>query len=279
MDTLKSRADPRSAGFQANLRHHGKLAEDLRARVDGARKGGPDAAAATQKMRGKLPARERVARLLDPDTPFLELSALAAWGLHGGEAPSAGIVTGIGRVSGRECLVIANDPSVKGGSYFPETIRKHVRAQEIALDNRLPCVYLVDSGGVFLPLQAEVFPDAQHFGRIFYNQAILSAAAIPQVAVVLGMCTAGGAYVPAMSDENIIVKGAGTIYLAGPPLVKAATGEEVSAEELGGGEMHSRRSGVADHLARDDEDALAIVRSIVATLPARGQTPWETQSP
>jgi acetyl-CoA carboxylase carboxyltransferase component len=266
MDTLKSKADPRSAGFQANARHHKKLAEDLRARLDGARHGGPDAAAATQKKRGKLPARERVAKLLDPDTPFLELSALAAWGLHNGEAPSAGIVTGIGRVSGRECLVIANDPSVKGGSYFPETIRKHVRAQEIALDNRLPCVYLVDSGGVFLPLQAEVFPDAQHFGRIFYNQAILSAAAIPQVAVVLGMCTAGGAYVPAMSDENIIVKGSGTIYLAGPPLVKAATGEEVTAEELGGGEMHSRVSGVTDHLAESEEHALAIARDVVAHL-------------
>src|SRR5580765_4690216 len=266
MDTLKSKADPRSAGFQENARHHGKLAEELRARLDTARHGGSDAAAATQKKRGKLPARERIAKLLDPDTPFLELSALAAWGLHGGDAPSAGIVTGIGRVSGRECLVIANDPSVKGGSYFPETIRKHVRAQEIALDNRLPCVYLVDSGGVFLPLQSEVFPDAGHFGRIFYNQARMSARGIGQVAVVLGMCTAGGAYVPAMADENIIVKGSGTIYLAGPPLVKAATGEVVTAEELGGGEMHSRVSGVTDHLADSEEHALSLARDVVAHL-------------
>ena len=238
MATLKSRVDSRSDAFKNNAAHHQRLAEDLRARLETARAGGPAQAVATQRKRGKFLARERVTRLLDPDTPFLELSALAAHGLHNGEAPAAGIITGVGRISGRECLVVANDPTVKGGTYFPETIKKHVRAQEIAIDNRLPCVYLVDSGGVFLPLQAEVFPDAGHFGRIFYNQAVMSAAAIPQVAVVLGMCTAGGAYVPAMSDENIIVKGAGTIYLAGPPLVKAATGEEVSAEDLGGGEMH-----------------------------------------
>jgi acetyl-CoA carboxylase carboxyltransferase component len=266
MEIIPSRIETRSQAFQANARHHRKLAEELKARLERVRDGGPKAAAQTQKQRGKLPARERVKRLLDPDTPFLEMSALAAWGLHKDEAPGAGIITGIGRISGRECVVVANDPTVKGGTYFPETIRKHVRAQEIALDNRLPCVYLVDSGGVFLPLQAEVFPDALHFGRIFYNQAVMSAKGIGQVSVVLGMCTAGGAYVPAMSDENIIVKGNGTIYLAGPPLVKAATGEEVSAEELGGGEMHSRVSGVTDHLADNEEQALKLARDIVANL-------------
>jgi 3-methylcrotonyl-CoA carboxylase beta subunit len=266
MDVIKSRLDPKSAPFQENVRHHTRLAEELRARHEKVRQGGPSRAAATQKKRGKLPVRERVSRLLDDNTPFLELSPLAAWGLHDGDAPGAGIVTGIGRVLGRECVVVANDPTVKGGTYFPETIRKHVRAQEIALDNRLPCVYLVDSGGVFLPLQSEVFPDAGHFGRIFYNQAQMSARGIGQVAVVLGMCTAGGAYVPAMSDENIIVKGAGTIYLAGPPLVKAATGEEVTAEELGGGEMHSRVSGVTDHLADDEEHALKLARDVVGNL-------------
>src|SRR5262245_8416982 len=266
MDVLKSRLDPKSAQFQENAKHHRRLAEELRARIDRVRQGGPQQAAATQRKRGKLPVRERVARLLDDNTPFLELSALAAHGLHDGHAPGAGVVTGIGRIVGRECVIVANDPTVKGGTYFPETIRKHVRAQEIALDNRLPCVYLVDSGGVFLPLQSEVFPDAGHFGRIFYNQAQMSARGIGQVAVVLGMCTAGGAYVPAMSDENIIVKGAGTIYLAGPPLVKAATGEEVTAEELGGGEMHARVSGVTDHLASDEEHALRLARDVVGNL-------------
>jgi len=279
METLKTRVDPRSEGFQANARHHRRLAEELRRRIDTARRGGPEQAIATLRKRGKLLARERVARLLDPDTPFLDLSPLAAWDLHKGEAPAAGIVTGIGRVSGRECMVVANDPTVKGGTYFPETIRKHVRAQEIALDNRLPCVYLVDSGGVFLPLQADVFPDALHFGRIFYNQAVMSAAAIPQVAVVLGMCTAGGAYVPAMSDENIIVRGAGTIYLAGPPLVKAATGEEVTAEELGGGEMHSRVSGVTDHLAESEAHALALARDVVAHLNTVKRVTLDTAPP
>jgi acetyl-CoA carboxylase carboxyltransferase component len=266
METLKSRLDPRSAEFQENARHHRRLAEDLRRRLDKVRAGGPEQAIATLRKRGKLLARERIQKILDPDTPFLELSALAAWGLHGGEAPAAGIITGVGRISGRECVIVANDPTVKGGTYFPETIRKHVRAQEVALDNRLPCVYLVDSGGVFLPLQAEVFPDSGHFGRIFYNQAILSSLGIAQVSVVLGMCTAGGAYVPAMSDENVIVRGAGTIYLGGPPLVKAATGEEATAEELGGGEMHSRVSGVTDHLAESEEHALRLARDIVAHL-------------
>jgi 3-methylcrotonyl-CoA carboxylase beta subunit len=266
MEILKSQLDPKSALFQENAKHHRRLAEELRGRYDKVRQGGSAQAAATQKKRGKLPVRERVARLLDDNTPFLELSPLAAWGLHDGGAPGAGIVTGVGRIMGRECVVVANDPTVKGGTYFPETIRKHVRAQEIALDNRLPCVYLVDSGGVFLPLQSQVFPDAGHFGRIFYNQARMSARGIGQIAVVLGMCTAGGAYVPAMSDENIIVKGAGTIYLAGPPLVKAATGEEVTAEELGGGEMHSRVSGVTDHLAASEEDALRLARDVVGNL-------------
>ena len=266
MDVLKSRLDPRAAPFQENAQHHRRLAGELKARQDRVREGGPSLATATQKKRGKLPVRERVARLLDDNTPFLELSVLAADGMHDGVAPGAGVVTGIGRILGRECVVVANDPTVKGGTYFPETIRKHVRAQEIALDNRLPCVYLVDSGGVFLPLQSEVFPDAGHFGRIFYNQAQMSARGIGQVAVVLGMCTAGGAYVPAMSDENIIVKGAGTIYLAGPPLVKAATGEEVTAEELGGGEMHARISGVTDHLADDEEHALRLARDVVGNL-------------
>jgi 3-methylcrotonyl-CoA carboxylase beta subunit/propionyl-CoA carboxylase len=266
MDSLTSRLATNAPEFQANVRHHRKLAEELKARRERIHAGGPPKAIETQRKRGKLLARERLERLLDPDTPFLEFSELAAWGMHGDEAPGAGVITGIGRVSGRECLLVVNDPTVKGGSYFPETIRKHIRAQEIAIENRLPCVYVVDSGGVFLPLQAEIFPSHEHFGRIFYNQAIMSARAIPQLSVVLGMCTAGGAYVPAMSDENIIVKGAGTIYLAGPPLVKAATGEEVTTEELGGGAMHSRISGVTDHLAEDEDHALRICRSAVANL-------------
>lgn len=268
MDILRSRVDRTSPEFQANERHHRALAQRLRERLAQVRRGGPEAAVAVHRKRGKLLPRERIERLLDPGTPFLELSPLAAWDRHGNEVPSAGIVTGIGRVAGRECAIVANDATVKGGTYFPETIRKHLRAQEIALENRLPCIYLVDSGGVFLPLQAEVFPDRDHFGRIFYHQALLSARGVPQISVVLGMCTAGGAYVPAMSDENIIVRGAGTIYLGGPPLVKAATGEDVTAEELGGGEMHARVSGVCDHLAEDEEDALRRCRAIVAGLNA-----------
>ncbi len=266
MDVLESRLHPGSADFQKNAEHHKRLAALLRERLTQVAEGGPKQARDTQKARGKLLPRERVDRLRDADTPFLELSPLAAWGRHEGGVPAAGIVTGVGRVAGRECMIVANDSTVKGGTYFPETVKKHVRAQEIALENRLPCIYLVDSGGAFLPLQAEVFPDKEHFGRIFYNQAVMSAAGIPQVAVVLGMCTAGGAYVPAMADENIIVKGAGTIYLAGPPLVKAATGEEVTAEELGGGEMHSRISGVTDHLADDEEHALRLCRNVVENL-------------
>ena len=266
MDILKSRVDTASAEFKERAEHHRRLSALLKERLAKVKKGGPDAAIATLRKRGKLLARERLEKLLDPGTPFLEVMPLAAWERHDGEAPCAGVVTGVGRVAGREVMVVANDPTVKGGTYFPETVRKHCRAQEIAIQNRLACLYLVDSGGVFLPLQAEVFPDKEHFGRIFYNQAVMSSLRIPQVAVVLGMCTAGGAYVPAMSDENVIVKGAGTIYLAGPPLVKAATGEEVTAEELGGGEMHSRVSGVTDHLAENEEHALRIARSIVENL-------------
>jgi acetyl-CoA carboxylase carboxyltransferase component len=266
MDVLQSRLDAKSQQYLDNLRHQQALAEDLRAQLKKIRQGGSEKARALHHKRGKMLARERIERLLDPDTPFLELSPMAAFGMHDGEVPSGGILTGIGRITGRECVIVANDATVKGGTYYPETIKKHIRAQEIALQNRLPCVYLVDSGGVFLPLQAEVFPDKEHFGRIFYNQAQMSAQGIPQVAVVMGMCTAGGAYVPAMCDENVIVRGTGTIYLAGPPLVKAATGEEVSPEDLGGAEMHTRTSGVSDHLAENDEHALRICRSIVENL-------------
>ncbi len=266
MDVLTSRVRIGDASFQENKRHHEALVKQLRERLDVVRQGGSADAKKTQESRGKLLPRVRIEKLLDPGTPFLELSALAAYGRHEDQVPSAGIVTGIGVVNGRECMIVANDSTVKGGSYFPETVKKHVRAQEIAFENRLPCIYLVDSGGAFLPLQSEVFPDKEHFGRIFYNQAVMSANGIPQVAVVLGMSTAGGAYVPAMADENVIVKNQGTIYLAGPPLVKAATGEEVTAEDLGGGDMHSRVSGVTDHLALDEVDALRICRNIVETL-------------
>ena len=266
MSVLKSHLKPQSSEFQANRKHHQALAGELRQRVEAVRRGGSEQAVALHRSRGKLLPRERIERLLDPDTPFLELSALAAGGLYDGDVPSAGIVTGVGVISGRECVIVANDATVKGGTYYPVTIKKHIRAQEIALENRMPAVYLVDSGGVFLPLQAEVFPDKEHFGRIFYNQAVMSAQGIPQIGAVLGMCTAGGAYVPAMSDENVIVRGTGTIYLAGPPLVKAATGEEVSAEDLGGAEVHSRVSGVTDHMAENEEEALHTVRDIVERL-------------
>ena len=232
------------------------------------------------RSRGKLPARERVDLLVDPGTAFLELSALAAWEIYDGGAPSAGIVTGIGVVEGRECVIVANDATVKGGSYFPLTVKKHLRAQEVAEQNRLPCLYLVDSGGAFLPLQAEVFPDREHFGRIFFNQAQMSAQGIPQIAVVMGSCTAGGAYVPAMSDETVIVRGTGTIFIGGPPLVKAATGQDVTAEELGGADVHTRRSGVADHYATSDEHALAIARGIVRNLDAPQADPaWDVAAP
>ncbi len=243
------------------------LVADLRARLEEVRLGGSEAARRKHTDRGKMLVRDRVDRLLDPGSPFLELSPLAATGMYDDAVPAAGIVTGIGRVEGRECVVVANDATVKGGTYYPMTVKKHLRAQTVAADNRLPCVYLVDSGGAFLPMQDEVFPDREHFGRIFFNQANLSARGIPQIASVMGSCTAGGAYVPAMSDETVIVREQGTIFLGGPPLVKAATGEVVTAEELGGGDVHARTSGVVDHLADDDAQALAIVRSIVSTLP------------
>jgi acetyl-CoA carboxylase carboxyltransferase component len=255
------------------------LVAELRERSELVARGGGERSLERHRSRGKLPARERIDRLVDPGTAFLELNALAAWDLYAGEAPSAGIVTGIGVIEGRECVVVANDATVKGGSYFPLTVKKHLRAQEVAEQNGLPCVYLVDSGGAFLPLQAEVFPDRDHFGRIFFNQARMSAKGIPQIAVVMGSCTAGGAYVPAMSDETVIVAGTGTIFIGGPPLVKAATGQDVTAEELGGADVHTRQSGVADHYATSDEHALALARRIVANLHRRTPTPpWEVAS-
>ncbi|HET9234555.1 MAG TPA: carboxyl transferase domain-containing protein [Candidatus Eisenbacteria bacterium] len=266
MDVLESHIDTQGAEYRENHARMLGLVEELRGRVNTARQGGPEKARDRHREQGKLFVRDRIQRLLDPATPFLELSPLAGYGMYEDQAPAAGLVTGIGRVSGREVMVVANDATVKGGTYFPITVKKHVRAQEIALENHLSCVYLVDSGGAFLPLQDEVFPDRDHFGRIFYNQARMSALRIPQIATVLGSCTAGGAYVPAMSDEVVIVRNQGTIFLGGPPLVKAATGEEVSAEDLGGADVHVRKSGVADHYAEDDEHALHITRSIVANL-------------
>ena len=263
MPRLTSRIDTGSDAFRANGDHMRTLVEDLRSRVARVADGGGPDAQKRHAARGKLLPRERVRALLDPGSPFLEFSQLAAFGMYDDDAPSAGIITGLGRVEGREVVIVANDATVKGGTYYPMTVKKHLRAQEIAAQNRLPCIYLVDSGGAFLPLQDEVFPDRDHFGRIFYNQANLSAQGIAQVAVVMGSCTAGGAYVPAMCDESIIVKNQGTIFLGGPPLVKAATGEVVSAEELGGGDVHSRISGVTDHLADDDRHALAIAREII----------------
>ncbi|MBW7925718.1 MAG: methylcrotonoyl-CoA carboxylase, partial [Burkholderiaceae bacterium] len=260
MNRIESKLNPRDAQFQANAAAMRALVDDLNAKIAQASLGGGAAARAKHIARGKLLPRERVQTLLDPGTPFLELSPLAAWNMYDGEAPSAGVVTGIGRVCGVECMVVCNDATVKGGTYFPLTVKKHLRAQEIARENRLPCVYLVDSGGANLPNQDEVFPDREHFGRIFYNQATMSALGIPQIAVVMGSCTAGGAYVPAMSDETIIVREQGTIFLGGPPLVKAATGEVVSAEDLGGGDVHTRLSGVADHLAQNDLHALQLAR-------------------
>lgn len=258
-----------SGEFASNRAHYEGLMADLQKHLAFARAGGPPEAIALHQQRGKLTARERIAKLLDPDAPWLELSPLAASGMYEGQIAAAGLITGIGYVSGRPCVIAANDATVKGGTYFPMTIKKHLRAQEIALENRLPTIYLVDSGGVFLPMQADVFADKEHFGRIFYNQARMSALGIAQIAVVMGMCTAGGAYVPAMCDENVIVKGTGTIYLAGPPLVQAATGEKVTAEELGGADLHTRLSGVSDHLADDDHEALEICRSIIDTMPRR----------
>ncbi|MDO9094890.1 MAG: carboxyl transferase domain-containing protein [Rubrivivax sp.] len=266
MPALKSKLNPRSDTFKASARLMQTLVDDLNAKLAQIALGGGEAARAKHTARGKLLPRERVEMLLDPDTPFLELAPLAALDLYDNAAPGAGLITGIGRVSGVECLIVCNDATVKGGTYYPATVKKHLRAQEVAQQNRLPCVYLVDSGGANLPNQDEVFPDRDHFGRIFYNQAQMSAVGIPQIAVVMGSCTAGGAYVPAMSDEAIIVKNQGTIFLGGPPLVKAATGEVVSAEDLGGGDVHTRLSGVADHLADNDLHALAIARASVANL-------------
>jgi 3-methylcrotonyl-CoA carboxylase beta subunit len=272
---LASHVRPGTPEFEANEAEHRHLVAELEERLSRAAAGGGERARERHVARGKLLPRERVDRLCDPGAPFLELSPLAAEGLYDGDAPAAGIITGVGRVSGRETVVVANDATVKGGTYYPVTVKKHLRAQEIALQNRLPCIYLVDSGGAFLPRQDEVFPDREHFGRIFFNQATMAAQGIPQLAAVLGSCTAGGAYVPAMSDETVIVRDQGTIFLGGPPLVKAATGEIISAEELGGGELHARTSGVVDHLAGDDEHALRILRSIVATLGPRPAEPWE----
>jgi acetyl-CoA carboxylase carboxyltransferase component len=279
LSKLRTLVDPQSEDFKENAEAYEGLLEELRDRTEETRSGGGEKARKRHEERGKLPVRDRIDLLLDPNTAFLELSPLAAFGMYDGQVPAAGIITGIGRVSGREVVVVANDATVKGGTYYPMTVKKHLRAQEVAEQNHLPCIYLVDSGGAFLPLQDEVFPDREHFGRIFYNQAQMSAKGIPQVATVMGSCTAGGAYVPAMSDEVVIVKEEGTIFLGGPPLVKAATGEEVTPEELGGAEVHTRTSGVADHLAENDEHAAALVRQIVANLNGEKKTPWTLTEP
>uniref|UniRef100_UPI00333E990F carboxyl transferase domain-containing protein n=1 Tax=Castellaniella defragrans TaxID=75697 RepID=UPI00333E990F len=278
MPVIESRINPRSQEFQDNAQAMRAQVEDLRAQLARTALGGSESARTKHVARGKLLPRERVERLLDPGTPFLELSPMAAHGIYDNAAPGAGVITGIGRVAGAECVIVCNDATVKGGTYYPLTVKKHLRAQEIAQQNRLPCIYLVDSGGANLPNQDEVFPDRDHFGRIFYNQAVMSSMGIAQLAVVMGSCTAGGAYVPAMSDESIIVRNQGTIFLGGPPLVKAATGEEVSAEDLGGGDVHTRLSGVADHLAVDDTHALRLARDAVARLnlnkPAAPARAW-----
>ncbi|MBI1280335.1 MAG: methylcrotonoyl-CoA carboxylase [Anaerolineaceae bacterium] len=269
MDSFETNINIQDERYLENSVHYRTLIDELRQRIALVQLGGGEQYQQRQREQGKLFVRDRIDKLLDDGSPFLELAPLAAWDLYDGDAPSAGIVTGIGRVSGIECLIVANDATVKGGTYFPMTVKKHLRAQQVALENNLPCIYLVDSGGAFLPMQDEVFPDADDFGRIFYNQAVMSAVKIPQIACVMGSCTAGGAYVPAMSDETIIVKGTGTIFLGGPPLVKAATGEDVTAEELGGAFVHTHQSGVADHFAEDDEHALEMVRDIIATLNRR----------
>jgi acetyl-CoA carboxylase carboxyltransferase component len=279
MERLETRFRLDDPAVGANRERMVQLTRELQNRRRRVREGGGDAALGRHREQGKLPVRERLDRLLDPGSPFLELSPLAAWDLYDNESPGAGLVTGIGRVAGREVLVVANDATVKGGTYYPITVKKHVRAQQVALENRLPCLYLVDSGGAFLPLQADVFPDREHFGRIFYNQARMSALGIPQIAVVMGSCTAGGAYVPAMADETVIVNGTGTIFLGGPPLVKAATGEEVSAEELGGADVHTRLSGVADYFAADDDHALQLARTIVSTLRTTKTLPADMAEP
>jgi acetyl-CoA carboxylase carboxyltransferase component len=275
VDRLATRVRPDSEEFRDNHARMTALVKQLRDRISVCRQGGGPKYVERHRRQGKLPVRERIDRLLDRASPFLELSPLAAWGMYDNEAPGAGIVSGIGRVSGREVVIVANDATVKGGTYYPITVKKHLRAQQVAFDNRLPCIYLVDSGGAFLPMQAEVFPDKEHFGRIFFNQARMSAEGIPQIAVVMGSCTAGGAYVPAMSDETIIVKGTGTIFLGGPPLVKAATGEDVTAEDLGGADVHTRLSGVADYMATDDTHAVHLARTIVATLNSSKNLPGD----
>ncbi|MEQ8673874.1 MAG: carboxyl transferase domain-containing protein [Aggregatilineales bacterium] len=279
METLLSQLNPADERFQQNAEHNRKLAQELSERLALVREGGGEKYQQRHREQGKLFVRDRIDKLIDPGSAFLEVAPFAGWGLYNDPPPSAGMVTGIGRVSGVECMIVANDATVKGGSYYPITVKKHLRAQQIALENNLPCIYLVDSGGAFLPMQDEVFPDVDDFGRIFYNQATMSAAGIPQIACVMGSCTAGGAYVPAMSDETVIVKGTGTIFLAGPPLVKAATGEEVTAEELGGAEVHTRVSGVADHYAEDDDHALEIVRGVVETLNIRKKIDLDVQAP
>ena len=280
MAVLTSHVERESEVYARRRERMETLVAELRERSAQVAAGGGEKALERHRSRGKLTARERIERLVDPDTAFLELNALAAWDMYEGQAPAAGIVTGVGVVEGCKCVVVANDATVKGGTYFPLTVKKHLRAQEIAEQNRLPCIYLVDSGGAYLPLQAEVFPDRDHFGRIFYNQARLSAQGIPQIAIVMGSCTAGGAYVPAMSDETVIVKGTGTIFIGGPPLVKAATGQDVTAEELGGADVHTRQSGVADHYATSDEHALAIARQIVRNLNlAKSDPPWDVVAP
>jgi acetyl-CoA carboxylase carboxyltransferase component len=279
MEVLDSHINLKDERYKANTTHNRALADQLRERLADAREGGGEKYQQRHREQGKLFVRDRIDRLLDAGSAFLEVAPLAAWSLYDGGAPAAGIVTGIGRISGVECMVVANDATVKGGSYYPMTVKKHLRAQQVAMENNLPCVYLVDSGGAFLPMQDEVFPDVDDFGRIFYNQATMSAAGIPQIASVMGSCTAGGAYVPAMSDETVIVKGTGTIFLGGPPLVKAATGEEVTAEELGGADVHTRVSGVADHYAEDDDHALEIVRGIVASLNRKKRIDLDVQSP
>jgi 3-methylcrotonyl-CoA carboxylase beta subunit len=279
MTALRSTIDPHGRELAQNAAAMQALVADLREKLAAATQGGSEEARARHVARGKLLARERVNLLIDPGTPFLELSPLAAYGLYGGDVHSASLITGIGRISNRECMIVANDATIKGGTYYPMTVKKHLRAQDIARENHLPCVYLVDSGGAFLPLQDEIFPDERHFGRIFYNQARMSALRIPQIAAVMGSCTAGGAYVPAMSDESIIVRNEGTIFLGGPPLVKAATGEEVSAEELGGAEVHSRQSGVTDYYATSDQHAIGIARRIIANLNRVRQTYLELREP
>ena len=279
MQILESLINKNSATFKANHERMRQLVGDLRTRVAAAREGGGAKYVERHREQGKMPVRERIARLIDPGSPLLELSPLAGYGVYEDDTPGAGIVTGIGHVAGRDVMIFANDATVKGGTYYPITVKKHLRAQQIALENRLPCLYLVDSGGAFLPLQAEVFPDREHFGRIFFNQARLSAERIPQIAAVMGSCTAGGAYVPAMSDETIIVKGTGTIFLGGPPLVRAATGEEVNAQELGGADVHTQLSGVADYLADNDDHAIQLCRTIVSTLNITKSVPADRTAP